>query len=158
VASNKSQVTSEKTVKELAAPQQEARAFGRYLKISPTKVQDLARLIRGKRVAEAETILKFSGVRGGEVVLKVLHSAEANAGTGFDKESWIVAEARADRGPIFRRRIDPKSRGSRGLITTNSTHFKIVIREQKTVNQEKHRPTENEQMVRSAAKRSGDGA
>ena len=44
----------------------EARAIGRYLKISPTKVRDFAHLIRGKRVVEAETILKFSGTRGGE--------------------------------------------------------------------------------------------
>lgn len=107
---------------------QEAWAVGRYLKISPTKVRDWVRLIRGKRIAEAETILKFSGTRGGEVVGEVLHSAGANAGAGFDKNTWVVAEARADQGPIFRRRVDPKSRGSRGLITTPSTHLKIVLK------------------------------
>lgn len=110
------------------AGKKEARARGRYLKISPTKVRDWTRLIRGKRIAEAETILKFSGTRGGEVVGGVLHSAVANAGPGLDKSTWVVAEARADQGPIFRRRVDPKSRGSRGLITTSSTHLKIVLK------------------------------
>lgn len=107
---------------------QRAQALGRYFKISPTKVRDWVRLIRGKRIAEAETILKFSGTRGGEAVGEVLHSAVANAGVGLDKSTWVVGEARADKGPIFRRRVDPKSRGSRGLITTNSTHLKIVVR------------------------------
>lgn len=106
----------------------EAHAFGRYLKISPTKVQDLARLIRGKSVAEAETILKFSGTRGGETALEVLRSASANAGAGFDKAAWVVAEIRADKGPIFRRRVDPKSKGSRGIILTHSTHLSITVK------------------------------
>ncbi|GEM_PF-2785759 len=110
------------------ATKTEARALGRYLRISPTKVQDLARLIRGKRVSEAEDILKFSQRRGGRVVLKVLRSAEANAGTGFSKEAWIVAVAQVDKGPLIRRRVDPKSRGSRGLISIPSTHLKIVVR------------------------------
>jgi large subunit ribosomal protein L22 len=106
----------------------EARALGRYLKISPTKVRDFARLIRGKKVAEAETMMKFSGTRGGETVLEVLRSASANAGAGFDKETWRVAEIRADKGPIFHRRVDPKSRGSRGIITTPSTHLMIIVK------------------------------
>ncbi|MDP1710689.1 MAG: uL22 family ribosomal protein [candidate division WWE3 bacterium] len=155
---------------EVVPTKQEARAVGRYLRISPTKVRDWVRLIRGKRIAEAETILKFSGTRGGEAVGEVLHSAGANAGAGFDKNTWVIAEARADQGPIFRRRVDPKSRGSRGLITTPSTHLKIVIRERKTVNRGEHGQMEtrssafnreavaNEQMSKSATKRSSNGS
>lgn len=112
----------------------EAHARGRYLKIAPTKVRDLMRLVRGKRVGEAETILKFSLSRGGRIALKVLRSAEANAGSGFSKEGWVVTEARADKGPIFRRRVDPKSRGSRGLISTHSTHLQITVRRKEEKN------------------------
>lgn len=103
-----------------------AAASARYLKISPTKVRDLMDLIRGRSVAEAETILKFSGRRGGQLALKVLRSAHANAGSP-DKEAWTVTEARVDKGPIFRRKIDPKPRGARGIISTNSTHLKIGV-------------------------------
>jgi large subunit ribosomal protein L22 len=112
----------------IAPAKTEARAIGRYLKITPTKVRDFARLIRGKRVVVAETILKFSGTRGGETVADVLHSASANAGAGFDKETWLVAEVRADKGPTFRRRVDPKSRGSRGMIISPSTHLMVVLK------------------------------
>lgn len=107
--------------------EQEAQAVGRHLHISPTKVRDLLRLIRGKRVIEAETILKFSQRKGGRLALKVLRSAEANAGSGFDKKSWVVVDARADKGPIFRRKLDPKPRGRSGSISTPSTHLRIVI-------------------------------
>ncbi len=142
-----------------AAPaKMEARAIGRYLKIPPTKVRDFARLIRGKRVVVAETILKFSGTRGGEMVAEVLHSASANAGAGFDKETWVVAEVRADKGPTFRRRVDPKSRGSRGMIISPSTHLKIVIRKQEIVNREKHGRMIDEPMSKSATERSGRGS
>ena len=108
-----------------------AVAYGRHLKISPTKVRDLLDLIRGKNIAEAETILKFSGRKGGGLALKVLRSAHANAGSP-DKEGWVVTEAQADKGPIFRRRLDPKPRGARGLITTYSTHLKVGIGSKET--------------------------
>lgn len=109
----------------------EARAVGRGLHLAPTKVRDLMRLIRGKTASEAETILKFSAKLGGESALKVLRSAEANAGSGFDKESWIVDAARADKGPIYRRRVLPRARGSRDILRSPSTHLLIVIKEAK---------------------------
>ncbi len=104
-----------------------ARARGRYLKIPPTKVRDILDLIRGESLEEAERILKFSGRKGARAALKVLRSAQANAGVGSNKEGWVVTEAVADKGPRFRRRIDPKPRGSAGLITTYSTHLTVGV-------------------------------
>lgn len=136
----------------------EAAAFGKYLKISPTKVRDFTDLIRGKRVAEAETILKFSGTRGGQTVLKVLRSASANAGAAFNKETWVVTESRANQGPIFRRRVDPKSRGSRGLITTPSTHITIVLKKEIKREPVKNEPMASEEMKKSPTERRGHGS
>jgi len=142
VESNKQLAKGEKKVLDTSASQgkQEAWAVGRYLKISPIKVRDLVRLIRGKSVAEAETILKFSLHRGGEFALKVLRSAEANAGAGFSKEGWVVTDARADKGPIFRRKVDMKARSLRGVISTPSTHIRVVVKQQvsRPVGKEKH--------------------
>jgi len=104
-----------------------ARAQGRYLKISPSKMWNLMDNIRGKTVAEAETILKFSGKRGGGLALKVLRSAQANAKVSGDKGSWVVTDARADKGSTFRRRMDPKPRGVAGVIRTSSTHLTIGV-------------------------------
>ena len=104
-----------------------AVAHDRYVKVAPTKVRDLLDLIRGKNISEAETTLKFSGRKGGRAALKVLKSAEANAGSPQDKENWFVTEARADKGPIFRRSYEPKPRGARGIIATYSTHLTIGV-------------------------------
>ncbi|NIT03819.1 50S ribosomal protein L22 [Candidatus Saccharibacteria bacterium] len=104
-----------------------AKAQGRYLKISPSKMRDLMNLIRGKSIGEAETVLKFSGKRGGRLALKVLSSAQANAKAAVDKDSWVVTDARADKGPTFRRRLDPKPRGAAGIIRTPSTHLTIGV-------------------------------
>jgi large subunit ribosomal protein L22 len=117
-----------------------ARAHGRYLKISPTKVRDILDLIRGESVTEAERILKFSRRRGARAALKVLVSAQANAGVGTNKEGWVVTEASADKGPRFRRRLDPKPRGQAGLITTYSTHLTMGVGFVDSVPQKKEEP------------------
>ena|SRR3990172_8763840 len=106
----------------------EAKAYGRYLHIAPTKIQDLMRLVRGKTVAEAETILKFSGKKGGEAALKVLRSAEANAGQGFEKDQWVVSDARVNKGPLYRRRVQPRARGTANILRSPSAHITILIR------------------------------
>jgi large subunit ribosomal protein L22 len=109
----------------------QARAIGRYLKISPTKVRGVLDLIRGQTVTEARRVLRFSSRKGAKLALKVLDSAVANAettGVGGE-DGWVVAEARADKGPLFRKRRDPKARGSWGMITTPSTHLMIVVRQ-----------------------------
>jgi len=109
----------------------EAFAVGRYLKISPTKVRGVLDLIRGQPVVEARRILRFSPRRGARFALKVLNSAAANAGIsgGVDGRAWSVFEARADKGPSFRRKRDHKARGQWGIIATPSTHLIIKIRE-----------------------------
>jgi large subunit ribosomal protein L22 len=110
---------------------QKVRALGRYLKISPTKVRGLLDLIRGQSVSEARRLLRFSSRKGARLALKVLDSAVANAKDkgSFSEERWVVSDARADKGPLFRKKRDPKARGSWGLINTPSTHLKIVIGE-----------------------------
>jgi large subunit ribosomal protein L22 len=108
----------------------EAMAAGKYLKISPTKVRGILDLVRGETVKEARRILRFSPKKGAQICLKVLDSAVANAGKerGFDEETWIVADIRADKGPIFRRKLDYKARFGRGIIVTPSTHLTVTIR------------------------------
>ncbi|MEX1061777.1 MAG: uL22 family ribosomal protein [Patescibacteria group bacterium] len=108
-------------------PKTQVKARGRYLKVAPTKVRDLLDLIRGKDLVNAQAILRFSGRKGGQAALKVLKSAIANAKNPSDLENWFVTEARADKGPIFKRSLETKPRGARGLKTTSSSHIEIGI-------------------------------
>jgi len=107
----------------------EAIAVGKYLHISPTKVRDLLSLVRGRSVEEAERILRFSGRKGGEMALKVLRSAEANAGAGFEGKGWVIGSARADKGPLYRKRVRPRARGRGDVLRSPTTHVTIAIRQ-----------------------------
>lgn len=140
----------------------EAHAVGRYLRISPTKVRGVLDLVRGETVVEARRILRFAPKKGAKIALKVLNSAVANATVKgqFDEKSWIVFDAWADKGPIFRRKLDPKARGGRGLITTPSTHLKIVIRQESVAKSQEKKDEKmvNEKMSKSPTERRSHGS
>ena len=62
----------------------EAKAVAKYVRIAPRKVRVVMDLIRGKNVAEAFAILKFTPKVGADAIEKVLKSAVANAENNFD--------------------------------------------------------------------------
>lgn len=103
----------------------------RGLKISPRKVLEVIALVRGKRVSEAEKILRFARKGAAPPVLSALKSASANAKAragSFDGEGWVIAKIVVDRGPIFSRRLDMKPRLQRGMIEKRSAHLTIEIK------------------------------
>ena len=51
----------------------EAKAVAKYVRIAPRKVRVVMDLIRGKDVAEAFAILKFTPKRGSKFIEKVLN-------------------------------------------------------------------------------------
>lgn len=108
----------------------ESKAVAKYVRIAPRKVRVVMDLIRGKNVAEAFAILKFTPKAGAEVVEKVLRSAVANAENNFDMdvEKLYVKMAFADQGPTLKR-IHPRSRGQAFKILKRTSHVTIVVDE-----------------------------
>ena len=108
----------------------ETRAVAKYIRITPRKVRIVLDLIRGKNVAEAFAILKFTPKAGADVVEKVLRSAVANAENNFDMDAdkLFVKTAYADQGPTLKR-IHPRSRGQAFKILKRTTHVTIVVDE-----------------------------
>lgn len=108
----------------------ETRAVAKYIRITPRKVRIVLDLIRGKNVAEAFAILKFTPKAGADVVEKVLRSAVANAENNFDMDAdkLFVKTAYADQGPTFKR-IHPRSRGQAFKILKRTSHVTIVVDE-----------------------------
>ena len=108
----------------------ESKAVAKYVRIAPRKVRVVMDLIRGKNVAEAFAILKFTPKAGAEVVEKVLRSAVANAENNFDMdvEKLYVKTAFADQGPTLKR-IQPRSRGQAFKIMKRTSHVTIVVDE-----------------------------
>ena len=106
----------------------ETKAVAKYIRITPRKVRIVLDLIRGKNVAEAFAILKFTPKAGADVVEKVLRSAVANAENNFDMDAdkLIVKTAYADQGPTLKR-IHPRSRGQAFKILKRTSHVTIVV-------------------------------
>ena len=106
----------------------ESKAVAKYVRIAPRKVRVVMDLIRGKNVAEAFAILKFTPKAGAEVVEKVLRSAVANAENNFDMdvEKLYVKTAFADQGPTLKR-FQHHGRGMAYSIMKRTSHVTVVL-------------------------------
>ncbi len=108
----------------------EVKAIAKYVRIAPRKVRIVADLIRGKDVADALAILKFTSKRGSVLLDKVLRSAIANAENNFDMDTdnLYVAKCFVDQGPTLKR-IHPRSRGQAFSILKHTSHITVVVSE-----------------------------
>ena len=110
------------------ADSQEVKSVAKYVRIAPRKVRIVADLIRGKSVADALAILKFTPKRGAVLLNKVLRSAIANAENNFDMDSdnLIVSKCFVDEGPTLKR-IHPRSRGQAFSIFKRTSHITVIV-------------------------------
>jgi large subunit ribosomal protein L22 len=104
-----------------------ARAKGRYLRVSPTKVRQVLDLIRGKRVSVAQTILAHLNKPTKERVVKVFDSAVANARQkGIAEDQLVVSKAVADQGPVWKR-YHAATFGRATQILKKTTHITVEL-------------------------------
>ena len=108
----------------------EARAYLKYLRISPRKVKIVLDLIRGKDTATAMAILKNTNKAASELLIKLLGSAVANAvnNFGMDETKLYVSECFVCPGPTLKR-IMPRAKGSADRILKRTSHITIVVKE-----------------------------
>ena len=108
----------------------EAKAVAKYIRIALRKVRVVMNLIRGKNVADAFAILKFTPKAGADVIEKVLKSAVANAENNFDMnvDKLYISSAYVDQGPTLKR-IHPRSRGQAFSILKRTSHVTVVVAE-----------------------------
>lgn len=109
---------------------QEVKATAKYIRIAPRKVRIVMNLVRGKSVADALAILKFTPKVGADAVEKVLRSAIANAENNFDMdvERLFISSAFVDQGPTLKR-IHPRSRGQAFKILKHTSHITVAVNE-----------------------------
>jgi len=108
----------------------EAKAVARMLRVSPQKLNLLAQLIRGKKVAAALADLEFSRKRIAKDVRKCLESAIANAENNheLDVDDLVVAQAHVGKGLVIKR-FHARGRGRAGRIMKPFSHLTIVVRQ-----------------------------
>ena len=97
----------------------EVKATARTLRIPPRKARIVIDLIRGKDVAEAAAILKFTPNAAADAIAKVLKSAVANAvnNNEMNEEKLYVKACYANEG-ITLKRFMPRAKGSASAIPT----------------------------------------
>ena len=108
----------------------ESRAYLKYARISPRKVQIVLDLIRGKDAGTAMAILKNTPKAASEYLVKLLKSAVANAEHNFnmDVSKLYVSECFVCPGPTLKRMM-PRARGSADRILKRTSHMTIVVKE-----------------------------
>ena len=105
----------------------------RHARISATKVRLMADMVRGLYADEALDILRYQPQRGARLLEKVINSALGSAqdpdqtrGKSVDVDNLIIAEARVDGGPMFKR-IRPRARGMAFMIKKRMSHIHITL-------------------------------
>ena len=119
-----------KRARERDLPETDAKAVARMLRVSPQKLNLLAQLIRGKKVAMALADLQFSQKRIATEVKKCLESAIANAENNhdLDVDELVVAEAFVGKALVLKR-FHPRGRGRMGKILKPFSNLTIVVRQ-----------------------------
>ena len=119
-----------KRARERTLSDTEAKAVARMLRVSPQKLNLVAQLIRGKKVATALADLQFSNKRIARDVKKCLESAIANAENNheLDVDDLIVSQAHVGKALVLKR-FTPRGRGRMGRIFKPFSNLTIVVRQ-----------------------------
>ena len=113
-----------------ALPENEAKAVARMLRVSPQKLNLVAQMIRGKKVATALAELEFSRKRISTEVKKCLESAIANAENNhdLDVDDLVVSQAFVGKALVLKR-FHARARGRGARILKPFSNLTIIVRE-----------------------------
>jgi large subunit ribosomal protein L22 len=109
-------------------------ALAKDVRVSPRKAKLVVDTVRGKKVDEALTILKFSPTPTARAVAKVVKSATANAENNFQMEpsELRITDIFAHEGHTFKR-YRPQARGRANPILKRSTHIGVFVSEEESI-------------------------
>jgi len=105
-----------------------AKAVLRRFRQSPRKVRMVADMIRGRKVDEALSILKFQPRKAARMLSKVLTSAIANATENekADADRLVVKAVAIDPGPTDKRWL-ARSMGRANRINRRTSHVTVTV-------------------------------
>lgn len=106
----------------------QARAIARNISGSPRKVRLVLDAVRGRKAAEALTILQFMPQHAARDVYKVLKSAVANAENNYQLEpsSLYIHTIMADEGRTLKRAWR-RSQGRANTMLKRHTHITVIV-------------------------------
>jgi large subunit ribosomal protein L22 len=106
----------------------EVRAVAKYIKMAPQKVRLIADLVRGRKVEEALTLLKFTPKFAAKEMSSVLASAAANAeeNHGLSRSELTIVTVTVDEGPM-KKGGTAGARGRYKPMLHRSSHITVVL-------------------------------
>ncbi|MDD5038524.1 MAG: 50S ribosomal protein L22 [Dehalococcoidales bacterium] len=111
----------------------EVKAMAKNIGVSSSKVRLVLDMVRGKKVDEALSLLKFTPTPTARLVAKVIKSASANAENNFQMPpaELRIIKIFADEGRTLKR-FRPRSRGQASPILKRYSHITVVVAEQES--------------------------
>ena len=107
------------------------RSFSRRAPASPKKLRLILDEVRGKRVDEAMSILRFMASPHSELIAKAVRSAAANAENNYDMDPRRLRVVQAFAGDAEKlRRMKPRARGRGDIIRKRSANITIMVEEE----------------------------
>jgi large subunit ribosomal protein L22 len=109
----------------------EVKTVAKDTGVSSRKVRLLLDLVRGKRVDEALTMLKFAASPAARMVAKAVKTAAADAENNFHMtpSDLKIVKIFADDAPMLKR-FQPRARGRADRVLKRSSHVTVVVAEQ----------------------------
>jgi len=108
----------------------QVKSHSRNLRISSSKVEPVASLIRKKNVSDATKTLKFTRKKAASFLLQAVNSAVANATNnyGLEEDNLYIRNILIGQGPTFKR-WRARARGSADEILKRTTHISVILDE-----------------------------
>lgn len=108
----------------------QSQATLRHLRIAPRKVRLVAELIQGKKVGNAQSILRTATKSAAAPLEKILRSAIASARHDFQLEepNLYIARVLVNEGSKLKR-YRPRARGRAYPIQKKTSHITMILRE-----------------------------
>ena len=124
-----------------------------YARISAFKVREVTREIQGLPVSAALDLLTFTPKKAALLIGKTLKSAIANAenNANLKPDALVVKEATVGEGPTFKR-IMARARGSANQILKRTSHIRIVLSDEISIETREKRKAKREAGKRAAKK------
>jgi len=104
------------------------RAVAKDTGISASKVRPLVDMVRGRKVDEALTLLRFAPTPNARLVAKVVKSAAANAENNYQMlpSDLKIVSIFADEAQTLKRHR-PRARGRTSAINKHSSHITVIV-------------------------------
>jgi large subunit ribosomal protein L22 len=117
----------------------ESKSTSKYVRTSAQKAGLVLELIRGKKAADALSILKFTKKAIARDVEKILRAAIANAvyvaernqKRRLDEDDLVVSQAYANQGPT-QKRVRPAPMGRAYQVLKRTSHLTVAVAEKES--------------------------